>query len=505
MANSIQWETWITFMLICVISIIILFCIIVIICVKHLSPIKSKNVPLLLIMAISGLIHIWAVVIANGHFPWLSYIEHTSCVFWNYWFQYFFGLCPWFIAITIRLITYGCTFSRYLTDIGYERIRNYKWIFILLTEILPLFIILIFITITKGSYFDESIHKCQSLIEFKLILLIWIIIIGLILILFMCFINLDIIDDCAEFKAISQIIFFGIIVVFFNGFITFLDLKNNTYIRPIATLSVALFHIFSLLRICGLCLYKLIINDQTYVQNFDIIQDNQKLNLFNITEIKDDNPEIFKDFIDYCEDKPLIKTKSTKQIIIPSNLVLCYKEIQTWKELSIYNSNDVDHNKKLKEKHINIINQFLLNTTTHPNPKYIHFENSVTELMNGDINSKDLFKEIEKWIINNLNVFFGLNYLQRDIYQRSIYIDNEYLRDKFIDIQSKKSKKRQKKEKLIDVPISDYSFSNDNISEMTDLSHKKKISMKSSKKKEKQMLIIKENNSDSDDDSDNDE
>ncbi len=488
----IHWQDWVIFVLICIISVILLYCIGAIMYLKNRNPlIKSKNVPLLCIMGISGLIHIWSVTICNNHFSWLSSIEYNNCVLWNYWFQYFFGLCPWFIAIIIRLITYGSTFSRHLTNIGYEKLRIYKWICPILFIVLPLFILLISITITKGSYFDESIQKCQSLIGFKLLLFIWIMFLGLILIISMCFINFDIMDDYdGEFKIISHIILFSIIVVFFNGFIAFLGLtKNHVYARFFATLSIALFHIFSFLRICGLPLYKSLINDKTYLHEFFVNQNKQVLNLFSIKEIKSDIPEIFDDFLDYCMDKPL---KST--IINPSNLVLCYKSIQIWKnsfdKVNPYLNLNIVF-KERKQKHQDIINQFLLDPTDHNDPKYIKFQDSIQDIMTGNINSKNLFLKVEEWIIEVLDSSFGSNYLQKDIYKRNLYINNAFIAENFINIKLAKSRKRQINENLIDKSIINISFINNNSTEMNDIFHKKESIQKHQLDKEEiQQLII---------------
>lgn len=379
-------------------------------------PLQAKNVPLLIVMGIAGVIHILAILVYNAHFSELLAIEHLSCVTWNYWLPYFFGLCPWFIGVFVRLITYGSIYSGHLSDLGYECIRKYKWLCAILIS-LPLFVILILLTVFRGSSIDLEDGRCHSVIEFKATVTAWILIIGLGLCISTFIMKRDIVRDYHnEFRPLVQIIIIGTIVLCVNGTIVFFELHLDAYWRGIATCNIAFLHVFSFARIAAFDLISAMINDERYAQTFRKGQREQEINLLSIDDVKTLLPEVFNDFIQYCsENRPMIDLENGHGIVKPLYLVNCYTEIIKWK-------GDFDQSEFKKhrvEKLSKIVNKYFYD---YQNCEYIHLSGDMlNKFVIETETTRDSFREIENWIVETLDSFFGKDYLCTDIRDRVIY------------------------------------------------------------------------------------
>ena len=439
-----SWPDVIALIYVCI-GIVILFSgNIVVIKNRKYLPIRARNVPLLAIMGISGIIHIVSALIANNQFSVLSYLEHLSCIFWNYWMQYFLGLCVWFIGICMRLITYGSVFSRRLTNKGAERVIKYKWISGLILSS-PLFALFILLTVTRGSYYDPNISQCHSLLVFKIGLTLWIIMASITLIVYAIFVKRDITSDYYnEFMPLGQIITLGLVILVINGFIIFLGLLSSSYFRSFATINVVHLHLFSFLRLAGIPIYKSLKSDEVYSDEFIKSQKTFKVELQFVEEFKNLKKELIDDFLDYCAEQPQfnLNNKGAKGLVKPEDLVDCYKAIQNWKLNFERLSTEGGH--ELTQKHIDLVDKYL----TVNGKSYIR---ETWELGQSAMNHKTkwAFDQVEKWIFNEiLDKEFGTNYLQRDIVSRRIYTDE--IRELFDLSKQNKAMSRLGKAQLTD-------------------------------------------------------
>ena len=444
-----EWADFVAFFSVCIGILLLIFGTIVIVKKRNTNmAIKSKNVNLLIVMAVSGVIHIWSALISNNQFFILSYIEHTTCVLWNYWLQYLFGLCLWFIAVFLRLITYHSIFSRRLTNIGFSRLNRYKWVVGLVIGG-PLVLLFSFLSFTHGQYYDESLERCRTFLIYKVLLTLWIFSTSILLVTYAFFVRKDIQKDFHyEFRPLAQIVIVGITILIINSNIIFLGLLNFSYTRSIATFNIVVLHIFSFYRICGYVIYKALRKDN--FSTYQFLEENQEfsVDLNFVSEFKDDDQaKLIQDFLDYCSKQPQFYVpNSNNQIVNPANYVQCYKDVIKWKKEFVKNLKDLGETEMSKRQQ-KIIEKYLGGAQAET---YIYPDFEMITITANAVLNNWAFDDIEKWIWKTLDKKFGTNYIQNDITTRLIYLSSDSLKEKIEKAKRSKAMTRLSHTNLLD-------------------------------------------------------
>ncbi len=441
-----SWLDWIVLIYGIFVTLFLVSSVIIIIVKRNYAPIKITNVRLLIIMEIAGILHIWAALVTHEHFIWLAELEHKNCMFWNYWLQFFFGLFPWIFSTFIRLLTYASIFSICLNETGVARIKRYKWLSIFIIGF-PLLLILSLSSMNNAVSFDTNTGKCTSTLELKIALLFWVTVLGLILIITLYLANSSLSEDpFGEFSPLKKVIFFGIVVIFFNAIIIMSNFLHNTFLRSIATANVISLYFFSTIIFIGKQLFKAVLpNNSTHQYNtlFTELQGTTRAKLWHVSSIVRD-PEsgligILQDFLEYCQTQSTIEIpiKNVYLRVKATFLVDFYNTATLWKEKGrVYFKDD---NKTLKEDYdfqgyawwtndgVEIITQYM----DESGQNYAYLDKLFDcSSVGGQEFKFTLFDHIVNKVFDLLDDSFGEAYLETEIYQRMICTNNHGFTEK---------------------------------------------------------------------------
>ena len=409
--EPVSWLDWVTLSYVCIVILLLSIGGALIFRNRNYAPLKERNVPGLITIAISGIIHTFATIIVNNHFPWLSFLEHKNCVFWNYWLQYFVGLGVWFTAITLRLVTYGGAFMGSVSDAGVRRIQKGKYILIPIIEG-PLLIILIHFTRTQASYFDTSLDICTSNFAFKLALLLWVLFAAGTLIGILWVVHRAVERDyLSEVYLLWQIILVGLFIVCVNANLILFGLMNYKIARFLVTSNVGTLHLFTLCRLALYRLYKCLRSDSSYLDKFDETQNNYLIPVENFADFEESGVKIdaINKFLSYCRNQPILKIEN--ESIDPNNLVDAYMELKMW-HITF---------KRVREdkKYDDICERFILSG----GKQYIPTPNSIKNPIYHSEKTSKTFAPFFKYIWDILEKNFSYGFLNSD---RMITDDSDF-------------------------------------------------------------------------------
>lgn len=472
---------WIALGYISIVSFAMVFSIIVMLLRgRKYAPLRVKDVPKMIVMAIFGLIHIWFAFMTNEHFPLLNQLQRMECSVFSFWLQYLLGLNMWFVVLILRLETYIWIFSERIRDVTKNQFRATKFMTSIVLTI-PLATLFIVLSSTNGSTWDEESSRCTTALPYKLILLGWIIFEMILLITF--FFTLKGIltaNYYKEYESLGNIILLGITIIIINGFIVFFGGLSYSIGRSVATILIGTLHIFSLLRIAGLNIWRAATCDKKHARAFLENQQHALVGVKHVEEIKDDD-EIINDFLNYCRGQKGVSFKRQDEDVTikvePTILSECREEMIAWKM-------GMENGRLIEMASLEIIRKFIANPQSK---KYIFPPTKIVRDLSEDefvskelkmnINPVDLARrrstsnlnEIEPlearpesdarppttlfdplidWIVKRLDEFWGQGYLERAIFKRPIW--SLLIQRKLLDTGSLRISNRQEEEKLLD-------------------------------------------------------
>lgn len=309
---------------------------------KDYNPVRAKSIKLSILLMIAGLIHVWSSFLSNDHFKISANLPNIYCPLITYWFQYVFGLNSWICLIILRVISNGSLFSdKSFKDISWKKLKYSIIIFI--SSII--FILTIIITITKQSFIDETEKTCKSTIISKILISCWILFSCLILILITIPSQKRIKNNYySDYKAVRDIIIFGIICLSINATITFLNLLSNNYGRLIYDALLNIMHVFTFMRLLGYSIFKSIEQDPKYVQIFQLnLIDNQPSRISTSDLLKND--KILEDFIFYCHHIACANGIELRKVMT-ADIIIKHEIYLSKNELSL-NENDIKNGMKI--------------------------------------------------------------------------------------------------------------------------------------------------------------
>lgn len=440
-ADPTSWQDWAVFVYALLGVITLASSVGIIAWKRNYCPIRTRNAPLLVMMGISGILHVVGALVSDEHFLWLSRVEHSGCVFWNFWVQYFLGLFPWYSCILIRLITYGTVFSDKVSNVGIRRFHKFRWAVPVLIGI-PLFTLFLWMSLMNRSYFDGHLQKCQSYLGFKIGLLIWIVVCGGLLI-FLAYLSKKWIrnDYEKEFRVLWPILLVGILVIITNGIIIFLGILGYAYARSFVTANVVTLHVFSMLRLAGYRMYKAVVKDGRYDARYSKLQGSYEIDLESVSEVRHIQG-VEGDFLTYCCDAPQLNLENygAGGIVDTLALVDCYRDICKWeKEYA-----DMDSDEKIT-RHVDMVNKYFISDES--NYIHVHLDMAVT-IMNVEHRTENIFREVKAWIFDILDTNLGTDYVRKVLPHRTIFADDfSYFID---DMKRDKARKRMGTVQLTD-------------------------------------------------------
>jgi hypothetical protein len=385
---------------------------------RKYAPLKARNVPLLATMSVAGAVHIAAVVIVDEHFLWLSAVEHTSCVLWNYWLQYFFGLCAWFAGVLLRLLTYGTAFSTRLSNAAVERSRRYRWM-AAFAIVAPLLLAFLWLTASHASYLADDDGRCHSALAFKLVVLVWVCWWTASLAVLACVLHHWMDHDYAnEMAPLWQLMVVGVLAVFFNGYVVFSDLMGDVNARFTATVSVTSLHAFSFLRFAAVPVYKALRSDAAYATRFGTDVRGYRLPLEDMREAPR-NASMNADFLRDCAEKhPFCIGEAT---VVPACLVACLTSMDGW--CAQHDSLMRSDTQQASDDFAALIDTYL----TEGRPSNIRAPPELVQRARRAAEDPDRIggaaEALAEWIRGVLSHTFAAQYLQRDLRARPVYQD----------------------------------------------------------------------------------
>jgi len=426
---------------------------------KDYILLKTKNVYHLILMCLFGMIHIWGAFVNHDHFEVSRNIQKTSCSFWGFWFQYFLGFNPWFFILVLRHQSYLWVFSKM-----WQGLKTYPQFFCskIVTGaifVIPLFTICVFVSVWDGDKWDYESDRCSADMEWKVVLLVWIIFCLLTMMALNIWVKWIIQPSLYyEYDAMNSIVRFAIEVIIVNSMITMSGLLSYSIGRTIATSMIVILHLYSVFILTSRELYYALTNNACIASEFIRTHKNIILAAKEVDDILKD-PRILEDFTDYCISKKPILTKDNDKkpiMISPRNLVNFYRQMLNWK-LSYFS----DVPKTSNQKFIGIYESFIVKESTSdchlPSDIIRNIDNLAPILTEratqkqedqedqevgkeviskleryfsfdkGSINIENvkptqmIFDDAITWVLKQLGIHWGECYLKDDIFERDIY------------------------------------------------------------------------------------
>jgi hypothetical protein len=293
--QPVDWVVlgWVVFVSVVLVAITLLLLI-----YQHFyTPVRAKNVPSLVVIAVAGLIHTWATLISNEHIDKLRSIRHVDCILWSFVFQYLLGINVWFLAIIHRILTCAAIFRK-LESISKS---GYRWAMLMGGLCAPMVLICMFVWGMNGMTFLDG--TCVTGLVWKAILSGWIIIAQLILVALNAMVNRDVgTRFFNELRALMHVTVVCVIILMVNGFINFAGLISTSATgRSIYTFNIALLHLFTLCRLCLHVLVRAILRDRYYADAFcmQVKPDYRYARVQTMDAVMAD-PEIWDMFLKFC-------------------------------------------------------------------------------------------------------------------------------------------------------------------------------------------------------------
>jgi hypothetical protein len=402
---------------------------------RKYGPLRAKNVPKLIFSLIFGTIHIWGTFVAHDHFKKTRELQMNSCVLWNFWIQYFLGFNIWYVIFIMRQEDYIWVFWGSTHNISKKQ-NMYIQIAMCLLLITPLAIIFGMITVFNGIQWNASSDRCETVTEWKFIILGWIIFCVIFMII-LNFINKYEITQrfYTEYTAINSIVKLSIAIILINGIITLFGLIPYVFGRAIATLLIVYLHNYTFYCISGKEFWYAITFNSKYEEKY---KKSILLNLASAHDIKSllKIEEAKSDFLEYVKIKdPIIKSGSNilgrePTVINPSLYVECYNKMLTWKkdhdvndpkmniqELELIFGKYMNSKSKL---YINIPNTFIIYFYHQGKESRIEQENEFSTYKHANP-PIGIFDEVIDWIPLELGKYWGNAYLKSDMYNRPFF------------------------------------------------------------------------------------
>ncbi len=208
-------------------------------------PLKTKNVPNLVIIIVAGIMHVWGTFLANDHIEAFRYIKHIDCTLWSYVLQYALGLNIWFSAILYRCTSYGLLFGSMKPGNCFAN-RDKIRILLMVALSLPICTICLLVFILNGSVYSEEMGTCMSKKIWKGAVLLWIVMGLIVLALFTLFVRNRVTDKFYdESKIMKGIAKWSILIITFNAAISFSEFINFSLGRSFFTLNIIFLHFYA--------------------------------------------------------------------------------------------------------------------------------------------------------------------------------------------------------------------------------------------------------------------
>ncbi len=373
-------------------------------------PVRAKHVPLVIFMAVSGLIHCFATFVTNEHIPALSAAleNHNpfTCNLWGYWMPFLFGLQGWVVALLLRIIVYGFVFHPQL--MAWNKKKTVGLCIVICGFIYSLSTTL-FLIIGYGEFQEfagtpDNICPETSFYS-KLTVLLWVV--GNCAALIVCtlyFRQAVTKKFYDEFIQLWQIVVFGVLVISMNGTIALiLHGLSLPLWRCIYTSLIILMHSFSFFRLMTFTLWNALTNNKLYANYFAIQQRHYISEVHSIREIWH-SLDIREHFLAFCELKgiayPLLKT---------GQWVSCLRAIEFWRTHTYPNvciTNERE--KRLRREHEQFMDQFFKQTSHN----YIQPTEPALFFQTTEPPRCDSFDFTENWLIDQLDKQFGKEFIK---------------------------------------------------------------------------------------------
>src|SRR3972149_5994195 len=209
---------------------------------RKYGPLRAKNVPKLAFSLIFGVIHIWGTFVSHDHFKKTRELQMNSCVLWNFWVQYFLGFNMWYVIFIMRQEDYIWVFWGSVNKVSKKQ-NMYIQVAMCLLLITPLAIIFGMITVFNGIVWNSTTDRCETVTEWKFIVLGWIIL-CIILMIILNLINKHEITQqfYTEYTPINSIVKLSIGIIFMNRIITLFGFLQYVFVIVIATFLIIYIH-----------------------------------------------------------------------------------------------------------------------------------------------------------------------------------------------------------------------------------------------------------------------
>jgi len=353
---------------------------------RNYAPLRTKNFQYLYFCYVFGLIMIWSTFVSNSHFDeWNRDFKGKSCVFWTWWMQYLFGFAFWYLFIVQHII--GIAFKH----IDYKKRLLIRFIIFLFTIACPLTIC---IAITNdgeaASYFDSYLNTCNSILVWKITLIVWIGLCIILIIALTFLLHRNTVSTLSnEYQSLKWIIFVAFVIFIINIPINIFGILQFRWGRCIYTFGIAFLHFYIHFKLIGYRLVKALKNDEEY--KHAILLDNTEVDQIDINTI-----------VDLEQNKKLME-----------GFILYLKNLDTSTQFSVKNGNN---NNNASKEYVELAN-------VHRNQKALNYANAYEQIVRIlDLQEEKMKLELKKYNDDSSQypLRSQINFALNDLYVRHI-------------------------------------------------------------------------------------
>lgn len=339
---------WCVLACVCLVSLAFVLFSIYIVRVRHTKygqTVNFCNVPILVATMAASVVHMFATLVANGHFRALDF----DCAFWTLWGQFVAGLGLRLVFITVRTVTYAFILSRALKQNTHLRRRVWTTL-ISSTMLVPPLILALLATIGAHTpladdyilWRDET-GWCVLSWESKLVLVVWIL--G-------CFgANLALAISIRQhhshttanvreiFKPVRDTLVLGLVIMACELALVLGDFVREWWGRTLFELMIIALHVFTIARAAAVPAWKCFRRDRLYLLHYQNMLCPRTARVVCFDELRSDRHAL-DTFMWWCVEESAQRAwlhyderHATTLLVWPKNAYWCWSSIVRRREL----------------------------------------------------------------------------------------------------------------------------------------------------------------------------
>lgn len=283
-----------------------------------------------------GLVSTWSSFIANDHLSIIDSLRQGYCPLWSYWMSHVFGLNMWFTIMMLRLIDKMFILHRSFNHWQDDH-KNAVRVFIFF--LLIFFPVILSTVVTTGglSHWNTTTHSCESSLVAKVLLIVWYCVSFLLFNITFILLEKDIVNIFfVEYLALSHITGIFQIVFIANICVNLFGAIHYNYGRIIYTFNINMLFLFTLLRINGYAIFKVLKKDFKYDEEINTNSVLYNIRYVSVAELMPD-PFLSKAYVCFADDNMQTRNASssyTSRCFTFNNIVDCINDILQHKHVA---------------------------------------------------------------------------------------------------------------------------------------------------------------------------